>query len=244
MKRIKIALCEDDITQREFYKALCMEVADANQIDIEIKTFINGDDLLLDLEDPRFYLALDLLLLDINMPGINGIQTAQMARRVGYTGVVVFITATKRYYESAFDVGAFHYITKGEHSYERFEDIILKAVAQAEQKRRDTVTLYNSGEVRQIKVEEIEYIELVKRVTTVYYAGQTFCCTYTLERLEQELARSGFLRVHRSCLVSLEHIARIAYEQVTLRSGAVLPVGRKYYPALKDAVTRLKAYKA
>jgi len=237
-------LCEDDSTQREFYKALCQEVAAANQIGIEIKTYINGDDLLLDLEDPRLYLTLDLLLLDINMPGINGIETAQTARQVGYTGVVVFISASKRYYESAFDVGAFHYITKGEHSYERFEEIMLKAVAQAELKRRGTLTLYNSGEVRQIKAEEIEYIELVKRVTTVYYAGQTFCCTYTLEKLEQELSRGGFLRIHRSCLVSLAHVQRISYEQVTLRSGAVLPVGRKYYPELKEAVMRMKAYTA
>lgn len=242
MRKIRIALCEDDSTQRTFYKALCQEVGEANQIDIEIKTFINGDDLLLDLEDPKFYLSLDLLLLDINMPGINGIETAQNARRVGYNGVVVFITASKAYYESAFDVGAFHYITKGEHSYERFEAILLKALGQAELVRHGNLTLSHNGEICQVDVDDIDYIELIKRVTTVYYGERSFSCIRTLESLEQELSFSGFQRIHRNYLVPLKQIQRMAYEQVTLHSGIELPVGRKYYPELKEAVAKLEMH--
>ena len=243
MWKIRIVVCEDNEIQRELYSALCRDISEKHKIDIEIKEYESGSDLMLDLENPKFYSILDILFLDISMPGISGIETAKAAREVGYTGIIIFLTVSKEHYEEAFDVGAFNYIIKGEHDGKRFEEIFLKAVRLAEELRKEVIVLSGGYELRQIAVRDIEYFEVIKRVLTVYYNDEKFKFTSSnLESLEGRLFDHGFQRIHRNYLVSLLHIKKLTYKEVTMRSGSVLPVGRKYYPDLKNAVEKIKMH--
>ena len=241
MTGVRIAICEDEKTQREFYKALCIEASKRHDIDSTIETYVNGNDLLFDLDDPKYCAALDLLLLDIKMPGIDGVQTAKEARKNGYNGIIVFVTASKEHYESAFDVGALNYITKGEHDWERFEKIFLEAVRRAGDMRQDVITLSGDNGLNQIEVRRIAYFEIIKGNMTVYCDCQeTHSCTSTLEKLEKQLSERNFQRIHRNYLVSLLHIKSISFKGVLMQDGTELPVGRRYYPELKEAVEKLK----
>ncbi|MCL2432892.1 MAG: LytTR family DNA-binding domain-containing protein [Clostridia bacterium] len=241
MRKLRIALCEDEATQREFYRALCVEAGERHSIKAEVMLYKNGNDLLFDLEDPMYYNTLDLLFLDIAMPGLDGVDTAKAARRIGYTGVIVFITASKAHYESAFDVGAFHYLTKGEHNWERFEEIFLKAVAQAESRRQENVVLpLPGGDIQQVQVQDILYFEMLKGVLTAHCETQSYECVSTLEKLESELKKYGFQRVHRSYVLCLLYVKSISYQEVIMQNGTALPVGRKFYPELKEAIRKMK----
>lgn len=240
MRKIRIVVCDDIETERERYTVYCREFSKKHKIDIEMKSYNGGNDLLLDLENPKFYTTLDILFLDINMPGINGVETAQKAREIGYAGIIVFITVSKEHYEKAFDVRAFNYVRKGEHNEKRFEEVFLKAIKAAEDMRQEVIVLSGGGELRQIEVREIEYIEVVKRVMTIYYNGQTFEFISTLEKLENQLFNHGFQRVHRNYLVSLSHVKSISYEEITMLDEKKLPVGRKYYNDLKAAIEKIK----
>lgn len=240
-KRIRIAVCDDSEADRQQIVLHCRAISEKHAIDIEIKVYTGGHDILFDFENPQFYNTVDIIFLDIHMPGINGIDTARQLREYGYRGLIIFITISKAFYENAFDVNAFNYITKDDNGHLRFEAVFLRAVKAARTLRQDVLVLSGGGELRQIAVGDIEYIDVIKRVMSVYYGGQRFEFISTLDKLENQLFGKGFVRIHRHYLVSLAYVKQISYEEVTMHNGARLAVGRKYYPALKAAVERLKS---
>ncbi|HCC34907.1 MAG TPA: DNA-binding response regulator, partial [Ruminococcaceae bacterium] len=236
---IRIIVCDDSERERSRYVELCRELAAKHHLEIETKAYDNGIDLLFDLENPKFFSTVDILMLDINMPGINGVNVAKEARKCGYKGIIVFITVSTAHYENAFDVRAFNYITKGKSSAARFEEVFLNAVEAAKELRQEVIMLSGGGEFRQIPVKDIFYFEIVKRIITVHYKDESFEFVSTFEKLENQLFERGFLRIHRAYLVSLAHVKSITYEEVTMTNGALLPVGRKYYAGLKKALSEL-----
>lgn len=235
---IKIALCDDDQMMLDTYTKLCQNVGGKHGIDTKIKAYKSGNDLMFDLEEPMFRSTLDLLFLDITMPGLNGVEVAREARELGYNGVIVFITGSKDYYSDAFDVRAFHYIVKGESS-ARFEEIFLSAVELSRDANRDEIVLSGWGELRNIKRSSIEYFKTANGVVTVRYDNQEFEFLGSLNKLEDQLKGYGFFRIHRNFLVSLSQIKSISYGGVIMAGGEELPVGRKYYPELKSTVNSL-----
>ena len=114
MNKLKVIICDDEKTALLTYVKFCSKISAEHNIDADVKGYSNGSDLMFDLEDPKIYNTLDILFLDIHMAPINGVEVAREARRAGYTGFIIFITASEEHFREAFDVGAFHYITKGE----------------------------------------------------------------------------------------------------------------------------------
>jgi DNA-binding LytR/AlgR family response regulator len=240
VRKIRIVLCDDNKAELEMYTGLCRKISDSHHVDIEIKAYTSGSDLLFDLEDPKFFNTLDLLFLDIAMPGVDGLETAKYARKVGYTGLIVFITVCNERYAEAFDVGAFHYITKGEGAL-RFEEIFMNAVEMSKEIHREQILLSAWGELRQIKIREIYYFEILKGSLRVFYSGDnSFEFNSTLNKIEERLENRGFQRIHRNYLVSLTHMKSVSYSEVVMENGVVLPVGRMHYPELKEEINRLK----
>ena len=92
------------------------------------------------------------------------------------------------------------------------------------------------GEYRNIAINDIKYFEVRGKIITVYYGSKSFEFISTIGKLENLLFAKGFLRVHRSFLVSLQHIKNFTYEEITLIDNTEIPVGRKYYSGLKEAM--------
>jgi DNA-binding LytR/AlgR family response regulator len=239
MQKIRIVVCDDNKAELQVYEKLCRKIGENHKIPCEIKAYESGNDLMFDLEDPKFFNTLDLLFLDVKMPGTDGIQTARRARQLGYAGLIIFITAAEERYSEAFDVGAFHYVTKGE-SAKRFEEIFMKAVELSREFHQEQILLSAWGELRQVKVRDIYYFEVLKGDVAVYYDGGSFEFNSTLTSLEKRLANRGFQRIHRNYLVSLTHVKSLTYNELTLNCGVSLPVGRTHYQELKQEIERLK----
>jgi DNA-binding LytR/AlgR family response regulator len=239
MRRIRIVVCDDNKVELDMYVKLCSRISKNHHIETEIKVYESGDDLLFDLEDPKFFNTLDLLFLDIAMPGIDGVETARYARKIGYTGLIIFITSSHEHYIDAFDVGAFHYIVKGE-DMSRFEDIFMKAVEVSAEIHQEKILLSAWGELKQLKIRDIYYFEVLKGTMTVYYDGGVFEFNATLDRLEERLKDCGFQRIHRNYLVSLIHVKSVTYTETIMVNDAALPVGRTFYPELKEGIKRMK----
>jgi DNA-binding LytR/AlgR family response regulator len=241
MRKIRIVVCDDNKAELNVYARLCRKVSEKHHIDIEIKAYSSGNDLLFDLEDPKFFNTLDLLFLDITMPGINGVETARYARKLGYTGLIIFITASDEHYVDAFDVGAFHYISKGENS-KRFEEIFIKALELSKEIHQEQILLSGWGELKQVKIRDIYYFEVVKGTMTVFYDDGSFEFNGTLDKLEERLKDCGFQRIHRNYLVSLTYVKSITYTETIMANDVALPVGRTHYPKLKDEINKLKMH--
>jgi DNA-binding LytR/AlgR family response regulator len=239
VNKIRAVVCDDNKADLSMYTKLCYKISKNHGIEIEIKTYESGNDLLFDLEEPKFFNTLDILFLDITMPGIDGVATARHARKVGYTGLIIFITTSEAHYADAFDVGAFHYITKGA-DVKRFEEIFMKAVDLLRELNKDHILLSGWGELKQIKVRDILYFEVVKGTMKVFYDDESFEFNGTLDKIEEQLNDRGFQRTHRNYLVSLTHVKSITYTELIMTNDEVLPVGRTHYPELRDRIKSIK----
>jgi DNA-binding LytR/AlgR family response regulator len=232
-------VCDDNRAELDVYAKLCRKIGENHHVEVEVKTYDSGADLMFDLEDPKFFNTLDLLYLDIKMPGIDGIQTARFARKIGYTGLIIFITASEERYTEAFDVGAFHYINKGENP-RKFEEIFMKAVELSKEFNQEQILLPAWGELRQVRIKDIYCFEVLKGTLTVFYGKDKFEFEGTLCQMEERLGSRGFQRIHRNYLVSLTQVKSVTFTEVIMKNGAKLPVGRTYAHDLKEEIARLK----
>lgn len=239
MKKLRIVVCDDNPQDLQNYSLLCRRLGEKYKIDLAIKDYTSGDSLLFDMENPQFFSKVDIIFLDIRMPGSDGIQVANEVRRLGYNGIIIFITVSDKHYEDAFDAKAFNYVRKGREFLARFEKIFLEAVKTAENAQQDIVIFSCCGEFRQILIKDISYFEIVKNIIVVHYNDDSFEFVSSLGKIEEQLYGHGFQRVHRSFLISLYYVQSYTYGELTMTDGTKIPVSRKYNQDLKEALNEM-----
>ena len=175
----------------------------------------------------------DIIYLDIVMPEMLGTEVAAKIRSLGLMCEIIFLTSTAKYVFSAFDVDATNYIVKNEMDDNKFEQIFIKTVAKVKKKQQEIITFSRAGEVRAIPVSEIHYFEVRNYIVTVYYTDDSFEFYSTLGKIEDTLLNRGFIRVHKSFLVSKLYIRKVSRQTIILADGKTIPVGRSYWNAVK-----------
>jgi two-component system, LytTR family, response regulator AlgR len=196
--------------------------------------------------------APDVILLDIRMPGMDGVEAAKHLSRLDQPPAVIFTTAYDEYALSAFDAQAIGYLLKPVRKEKLAETLaratrptkpqltVLAAAARtaAEPKRRRShLSVRLHGELRLIPLEDILFFAAEQKYTTIHHSGGQDLIEESLKSLEEEFA-PDVIRIHRNTLVAARHIAsieRIADEQyaVHLRNHLdPLPVSRRLAPDL------------
>jgi len=238
VKALKVAICDDNATERAFFRDTCKTVKESRNVQIRLKEYETGDSLLFDMEDPRVMATVDIVLLDINMPGSSGIDVARALRRYGYQGAIIFVTVSGAHWRSAFEVKAFNYITKDGDMQERFDKVFHDAIEESERRRGKTLLFSSVGETRQVDINAISHFEVDQHLLTVYYDdSEKFVFISSLAKVEELLfGNDGFVRTHRSYLVSVAHIAQLNGNNVVMSTGASVPISRRYMPVLRKAI--------
>lgn len=231
---MRIVICDDNPIERNNLLEVATHISKSEGYDAEFEVFENAKQMLFELEDKLE--LIDVMLLDINMPGIDGMEAASKLRSKGYIGEIVFITVSKEHMLMAFDVRAFNYIVKGETDSTKTVKIIKDVFEIASEKSKEYMLFTGIGEYRNIAINDIKYFEVRGKIITVYYGSKSFEFISTIGKLENLLFTKGFLRVHRSFLVALQYIKTFAYDGITLLDHKEIPVGRKYYSGLKEAM--------
>ena len=229
-----VIICDDDEKTITRYEDYLRGVCEKNGFEADFARYKSGDQLLFFAND--IVRDGDILFLDVSMPGTNGIETARKLRELGYEGELIFLSASREAVFYAFDVRANNYLLKEQLSEERIEEVFLKAAREVQEKQSEYLLLTGVGEHRNVPVQAIQYFEINQKIVTVHYSGTTFEFVSTMGKLENLMFNRGFVRISRSILVATRYIQSFVYEQVTLRSGETLPVGRKYYKPLKEAM--------
>ena len=223
---MRVFICIPDSQERAFCRKRIDTLAKINRIELtvyEIKVTEIQDSYFdfIDFDDS------DLIYLGVDS-NFNGISIAKSIRKAGIHAVIVFFTRFKDAVFDAFDVEAFHYLLNGKISTGKFDEVFRKAISKAESRVQASIVLNCAGEQRKIIISQIYYFEVFNRIVTVHYRGGTFECYSTLSRLEDSLARRGFVRVHRAYLVSERYIASVKQKEITLINGTTIPIGGKY----------------
>lgn len=228
---MKIAICDDREQDVERYTALLTELAKKHNISATFSRYASGAALLFALEDAD--VRPDLVYLDINMPGDNGITVAEKMKKMRLPVEIVFLTVSQEHLYDAFDLSALNYLVKDHATTERFERVFLQAVKQVQDRQADTILLTCAGRNCNIRVRDITFFESQGKQMIVHYTlgsqKKKFEFYSSMERVQELLWGKGLVRTHRAYLVSAQYVSSIGYSTLQLLDGTELPVGRTYY---------------
>jgi two-component system, LytTR family, response regulator len=187
------------------------------------------------------HVSVDVLLSDIDMPGLSGLAFRAQVRHVP---VCIFITAYADYAAESFEVEAFDFLIKPLKS-DRFELSMRRVEQYLSLKRKaelfeyslggDTVFIKDGHEQVKIKLHDVLYLEALKDYTRIVTTTRQYSVLSSIGHLLQSDTFRSFVRIHRSYAVQRHYIERIAPQEVYVQQY-VLPIGRSY----KDALSQLK----
>ena len=221
---INIAICDDEKVIRE----RITDLINKQGADCRIDNFELGNEL---LKSGKHF---DLIFLDIQMEGRNGIETARAIRKYDRKAVIVFVTAMKEYVFEAFDVAAFHYLLKPIDE-KKFAEIFDNAIKEIQEQQRiresqPPVLLIKAKNRKLIlKQNEIIYIENRANKVAIHTKKDVIETYYTMSKLEGELG-SSFYRCHRGYLVNMAHVAEYSNNMIDMDNGERVYMAKDKYP--------------
>jgi DNA-binding LytR/AlgR family response regulator len=229
----KVVLCEDEEFFSNEQERICREIFERHGIEYHINVFPNGKAFFSAF--PKHENLFDLILLDIVMDGMNGIEIARKIRETDKNVVIIFITSNQDYALQGYEVNAFHYLIKPIDVFV-LENLILTAYND---KFNDRIIIIKMGEQRfRIPLNDIVCLETAGRrvaVTTfdktVYYSGK-------LTELLLELPKDRFVRCHQAFAVNVRNIRELNRQDAVAVTGRIIPVSRTYMGDTKNAFLR------
>ena len=238
---IRILMCDDEPLAIKEYENRIYKLGEKHGLDLSVKSFQNADQLFFYMEDEKAFI--DIVFLDIQMPGLDGIQTAVKLRKDGYNGEIIFLTKQADKAIKGYDVQAYHFIVKNTEDDPNFERVFLEAVKHVQNKTAEYITFQGIGESRNIPIRDIAYFSVNRRIITVHYGSESFEFYSSMEKVENVMLEYGFLRAQRSYLVNVDYIRDFTAESITMNDGTVISLSRKNSREIREMINKKKALK-
>ncbi len=229
---LRVAVVDDEEAARELYSALARDWARRRGVEAEVVAFASAEQLLFSLDDA----ACDVVLLDIEMPGLDGMGLARELRSRGERVQIVFVTGIIDHALDGYDVDAVSYLLKPVRA-EKLDAALDRALDRVG-REEPVLVVESAGETSRVPLTRICFLEARGHDTLVILAdGARLVSTRGIAQLEAELSRmSGlFLKTHRSYLVNLPHVRRITRRDVEMDTCDVLPIARGRWEELNRA---------
>jgi DNA-binding LytR/AlgR family response regulator len=190
----------------------------------------------------------DAVFLDIAMPGLSGLDVARVLARFKEPPSIVFVTAHEGHAVEAFEIHAVDYLLKPVRQ-ERVAEAVRRIVEAREQPARpsrgadpdETISVELGGVTRFVSRNDILYAEAQGDYVRLHTASGSHLLRTPIGSLEERWADAGFVRIHRSLLVAIQHISQVRFDQgrgsVTV-GDVELQVSRRHTPGLRDLLLR------
>lgn len=221
---MRIGLCDDEVVLRKQIVKLIRKFDTTALID----EYPDGTELL------RSKKEYDVIFLDIEMPGPNGMDTAEKLREKGVCSHIIFLTSHVEYIYNAFKVKAFRFLKK-----DIDEESFFEALQSAEKEINNAkkIVVRKKDTIYEIDVRNVVSMEAFGDGTYIYDNNNAvYECSTQLKSFEDELVEYGFFRIHRSYLVSMAYVNSIVNSQVNMRGFKdPLMISRRKSQKFKDA---------
>ena len=231
---VRIALCDDEPAELAQLSELLEEYFRARGRTGRVSSFSSGEALLAAAESGRF----DLYLLDIILPGCNGIETGRRLREMGDGSEILYLTVSDEYAVESYAVRAFFYLLKPVTAAALFP--VLDEVLDQLSRRREAYTVMaTSAGQRRLPLDQLYYVERAGRRMRYHCAdGVLESLTFQVpfrKKVEPLLEHPQFCLCGVSYLVNLEHVTGVDGAVALLDDGSVLELPRSAAPAFKLA---------
>lgn len=225
---MKIAICDDDWHMQQTLRLFIDQTY--QDLDMLVDGFTSGEALLAAVQKQSQ--PYQLILLDIEMRGIDGIETAKRLRKLLPDCYIIFITSHDEFALTGYEVAAFRYLVKPVQP-----EKLTEAISAVRAELSDHITLHvEDGPVEALlRVKDIYYIEAQDKRVRVVLKATAFSDRRGIDEIERALAGEDFFRVHRSYLINFRYVARLDKNEILLVSGEQIPLSRLRKKAFKDA---------
>lgn len=226
-----IAICEDDGASRSYEEELVRSWARDHQYKVTVDAYCSAEQFLFEAEDRQEY---DLLVLDIQMGDMNGMELAAKLRAGGTRAAILFLTGVPDYALEGYEVGAVRYLLKPlkEEEFLELLDVLFEKAMQA---RRQFYLFEQGAHVCRIPLSDILYLEARGHYVCMHTVSEELEWKAVFSAATEELAGEKFFLLKRGLLVNLEHVEKITRTDCLLDQGDVLPVSRERYRELNKA---------
>lgn len=218
---ITISLCDDDGEQVAYLRGLLTRWSADKPFAIHINEYESAEEFLFNYPDD----PCSLLLLDIEMQGINGMELAKKLRACGDMLPIIFITGYSEYITDGYDVEALHYLLKPLNDQKLFA--VLDRYISRHSARQDEILVTTADGSTHILVDSIAYIEAFGRNTQIHLSDSTVIDSNMNIGKFDDIP--SLIHTHRSYIVNLRYIQSIGKAFVLLDSGDEIPISRRLY---------------
>lgn len=216
---VHIAICDDEQDISDKIRGMVSDFFRRKNIEIAITQFSNGEELL------NYGKVIDILFLDIQMNGIDGMETARKLRNRKFKGVLIFITVLKEMVFQAFDVQAYDYLVKpiDKRHFEKTMERLWNSMKNAS---KASLLVQKGYESNIIAFEDIVFCEIIDRKVYLHLISSQVIDFYErIEKLETKLD-SRFFRCHRSFLINLKYLKSYKNGTAYMEGDTQIPVSR------------------
>ena len=237
MRTMKIAIVEDEKAHAQLLQSYIAEWTKDNYIHARISIFSSAEKFLFFWEDN---LCLGALFLDIQMPGMDGVELAKKIREQNRDIAIVFTTGMTDYLQEGYEVAALHYLVKPLEK-AKVWDCMERICGRQESGKSHIFMLEaeveETGEKCSVRFTEqdIHYLEAAGHYTRVCTDKAVFRVKRAIRQWEQELDEEAFVFSHRSYLVNLLYVSQINRKDLVLDDGERIPLSRRNIKAFHDA---------
>ena len=232
---LQIAICDDNNLELLQIQQIVetFKSSHISRYNINCDTFLNALDLLLKVENGINY---DILILDVVMPLLTGIEVAMEIRKINDISKIIFLTSSREFAVDSYKVDAFYYLLKPIDK-EGLIAILERTFADIVDKKEKSLIVKCKTSFTKVFIHNLEYTEVNGRILFFHLtSGEVLESSGTMSLLENDLlCDKRFIKPHRSYIVNMECIYRITDKDIITFSNKPIPISRALYKNIKQA---------
>ena len=232
---MKIAVCDDDKYSLNETINLLKQYNQISKFELDVIGFNNGDDM---IESLKKHGDCQIYILDIIMKEKNGIQIAEILRKLKYNGEIIFLTNSNAFAAESYNVGAFNYILKPLDKNKLF-DILDTAIKKIEQKQSSFIVISTKSGLCKLPLDDIVYAEKFGRIIRYHCKNDVVIDSLTLKTNFKDanailLQNNKFSLCGASFVINLECVTNIQGQTLTLYNKEKLTIPRNISTSFKS----------
>lgn len=228
---MKIAICDDDKDELIYISSILDKYIEERAVSLSYDIFHSATELLNSTKSGVY----DLYLLDVIMPGVNGMETAKEIRSFDQDTNIVFLTSSAEFAVESYEYKAQDYLlkpAKSEKLYQLLDTLVVKS-----KDSQDILKVKTKTGIARIPFGKLVFLDVIGRCLYFHLTdGSVREAIAPLAEFENVLlARPEFIRTHRSYIVNLLQVTQLTANEATTVTGQVVPVSRKNYSKVRAA---------
>ncbi|MEG1410980.1 MAG: LytTR family DNA-binding domain-containing protein [Terrisporobacter sp.] len=229
---INIGICDDELHYRVNIKDILNGILSQKFINYNIYEFSSGEELL-----KNYPKDLDILIMDIQMKIMNGMDAARKIREFDQNLEIIFMTSFTEFMQEGYEVKAYRYVIKPINERKILKNV-LHCINEIMKKRNNYLTINVKNYIDRIKIDYITYIETARPNILIYTNENMYTTKMSISKIEKILSKYGFFRCHNSYIVNLNLVESMNGNTVIV-DGKHIPISKYRVKDLKLAITNI-----